>query len=105
MLLGSPDEDVKTEPSFGDREQQDGFHDEGGRSRCGSAGYAETRNQRDAQANIDAERGGVDQGADPLLAQHVEQALDRAYGGPREQSDGQDEHHRVAFGELWTEEA
>ena len=65
---------------------------------------AEARDQDDAEHEIEHEGRGIDRGADALLAQHVEQPLDRADRGARHQPDRQDEHQVVAVDESRAEQ-
>ena len=62
------------------------------RGRDRGARHPEPWDENEAQHEIDRERAGVDQRADALLAQHVEQPLDRADRGARQQPDGENEH-------------
>src|SRR5229473_3536971 len=73
----APDKDMKTEPVLGHDEQHHGFDEQpaGGRNR--GAGHSERRDEHEAEAQIDGERAGIDQRAEALLAEHVEQPLDR----------------------------
>ena len=96
---------MEAEPPLGHHEQPDRFEHQRDRGCDRGAGGAEQRNEDDAQREVDRECAGVNEGADPLLAQHVEQPLDRADRGARQEAERQDEHQVVAAGELGAEQA
>jgi hypothetical protein len=75
-----------------------------GRGRNRGAGRSEVRNQHDAEGEIDGEGAGIDHRADALLAQHVEQPLDRTDRRACQQAGCQDEHQVIAVGELGAEQ-
>ena len=58
----------------------------GGGGACGAC-HPEMGNERDAERDIHDEGGGVDQRADALLTQHVQEALDRTDGGAGQEAD------------------
>ena len=94
----------KSKPPLRDRDQRNGLDDQRRRNRDRRAGRAERRYQHDAEHEIDRERAAIDQRADPLLADHVEEAFHRPDRGARQQSDGEDEHQVIAGGELRSEQ-
>ncbi len=95
---------MKAKSPLGDDVEQDRLENERARGRDRRACHAPQRDQDEAQADIDRESARVDDGTDALLAQHVEQPLDRSDRRARQEAQSEDEHEMVADRELRTEQ-
>ena len=95
---------MQAEPLPHDPEQQHGLERQRDRGRGRGAVAAEARHQHEAQHEVHDEGQRIGQRADVLVAEHVEQPLDRADRRAHHEADRGDEHDVVADHELRPEQ-
>lgn len=95
---------MHAETAADDQKQRDQFDDECRRGGNGGAHDAEGRDEQQAAKEIQREHANVDQGADFLFPQHVEEPVGGAHGGAREDADGKDEQQWIALREHGAEQ-